>query len=80
MSRTLDQLAHGQSATIVDVSGDDGISMRLMEMGLVEGEVVRRIGQAPMGDPIEFAIQGYRLTLRKVEAARVVIEQESHDA
>ena len=79
MPRTLDQLAHGQSAIIVDVSGEDGISMRLMEMGIIEGELVRRIGQAPMGDPIEYAVQGYRLTLRKIEAARVLIAEESDD-
>lgn len=80
MQRTLDQLGHGQSARIVEVTGDDSIAMRLMEMGMIEGETIRRIAQAPMGEPIEYAVQGIRLTLRKLEAARVLIADESPDA
>lgn len=74
MARTLDQLKDGNSATILQVTGDDAIALRLMEMGVLEGEEIRRVGSAPLGDPIEFAIQGYRLTLRVSEAARIMIE------
>ena len=70
---TLADLIEGQSATIADVIGDDGVAQRLMEMGLTEGEPVRLIGFAPMGDPIEFSVRGYRLTLRRTEAKRVSI-------
>lgn len=72
--RTLDQLAIGSKSIIVDVEGDDEVSMRLMEMGLIEGETIERIGQAPLGDPLEYAVHGYRLSLRILEAARVVIQ------
>lgn len=68
-------LAHlkgvGDSATILEITGDDGIAVRLMEMGLTEGEEMTVIGFAPLGDPIEFAIRGYRISLRKTEARRV---------
>lgn len=74
MARSLDQLPQGQEAIVIDVTGDDSIALRLMEMGIIEGTVVRRVGQAPMGDPIEFAVQGSRLMLRIVEASRVQIE------
>ena len=70
---TLADLLEGQSATIADVIGDDGMAQRLMEMGLTEGEPVRLIGFAPMGDPIEFSVRGYRLTLRRTEAKRVSV-------
>ena len=70
---TLADLLEGQSATIADVVGDDAMAQRLMEMGLTEGEPVRLIGFAPMGDPIEFSVRGYRLTLRRTEAQRVSI-------
>lgn len=56
------------------VEGDDAIAVRLMEMGLIEGEEIRRVGQAPLGDPIEYAVCGYRITLRASEASRVRIE------
>ena len=70
---TLDSLSPGQRAVISDVSGDDAISVRLMEMGLLDGEEIELIGRAPLGDPLEFLIRGYRLSLRAEEARRVVI-------
>ncbi len=74
MTRTLDCLPLGEEARVIDVHGEDAIAMRLMEMGLVEGALVRRMGQAPMGDPIEYALHGSRLILRVVEANRVEID------
>ena len=70
---TLDELSVGQTAQIVDVEGNDGISIRLMEMGLTEGEEITLLGFAPLGDPIEFQIRGYRLSIRAAEAKRVTI-------
>ncbi|QDT50128.1 FeoA family protein [Symmachiella dynata] len=71
---TLDGLKLGERARIVEVSGDDGIAIRLMEMGLIDGEEIELLGFAPLGDPIEFELRGYRLSLRKNEARRVTIE------
>ena len=70
---TLDELRIGQRASILEVVGDDGISIRLMEMGLTDGEEITLIGFAPLGDPIEFLVRGYRLSLRKAEAKRVAV-------
>ena len=70
---TLNELQIGQRARILDVGGDDGIAIRLMEMGLTDGEEITLIGFAPLGDPIEFLIRGYRLSLRKTEAERVEV-------
>lgn len=70
---TLDSLKQGDSARVVDVVGDDGIAMRLMEMGVTEGELVTVLGFAPLGDPMELRIRGYHLSLRASEARRVQI-------
>ena len=81
---TLNELRIGQHARIVEVQGNDGIAIRLMEMGLTEDEDISLVGFAPLGDPIEFLIRGYRLSLRKTEAQRVTVEpsdecaEESH--
>lgn len=71
---TLDSLKPGQSARIAGIEGQDGVAMRLMEMGLIDGEAIQLIGYAPFGDPIEFEVRGYRVSLRSTEAQRVVIE------
>lgn len=71
---TLDLLPVGQTARISDITGEDAISIRLMEMGVTEGEMIRTQSIAPMGDPVEYEIRGYRLSLRRNEAKRVHIE------
>ena len=71
---TLDSLVEGQRARIVTIHGEDAISVRLMEMGLLDDERIVVIGFAPLGDPLEIQIRGYRLSLRKREAQRVEVE------
>ncbi|WP_437184886.1 FeoA family protein [Planctomicrobium sp. SH668] len=76
--RTLADLKSiGETATISDIEGDDSIAVRIMEMGLTEGEEISLIGAAPLGDPLEFSIRGYRISLRKSEAKRVLISAAS---
>lgn len=75
MSRTLDRLPEGDIATVIDVEGDDAIAVRLLEMGLTDGEAIKSLGAAPLGDPLEFEIRGYRISLRGNEARRVLISE-----
>ncbi len=70
---SLDQLQLGQQACIESVQGDDSIVQRLLEMGILEGEAIRVIGFAPLGDPMEILLRDYRLSLRRSEAARVMV-------
>jgi Fe2+ transport system protein FeoA len=70
---TLAALAVGGRARVESIAGDDEISLRLMEMGLVPGTEVRAISVAPLGDPLEIEIRGYRLSLRRSEAERVEV-------
>ncbi len=74
---SLAELSDGQVAIITDIVGDDSIAMRLMEMGLLDGERVKLVGRAPMGDPLEISIRGYKLSLRRAEASRVQVQTTS---
>lgn len=71
--RTLSDLAPGERAVILEIQGNDAIAARLMEMGLIDGEPIELIGRAPLGDPAEFALRGYRISLRNAEAKRVLV-------
>ena len=71
----LDELDVGEIATIVEILGEDVVASRLMEMGLIEGESISMIGKAPMGDPTEYSVRGYRISLRRTEAARVMVSR-----
>ena len=70
---TLAELPVGESRPVASIEGTDEIGLRLLEMGLTPGAVVRVIGAAPLGDPIELEVRGYRLSVRRSEAARVVL-------
>jgi ferrous iron transport protein A len=74
---TLADIRPGRSAQVLDVLGDDGLAARIMEMGIIEGETVKVIGTAPMGDPMDLEVQGYRLSLRKAEARRITVTVDS---
>lgn len=71
---TLDSLAFGSMARVRQVLGEDEISLRLLEMGLTPGVELRLVGAAPLGDPLELIVRGYRLSVRRAEAARVEVE------
>ncbi|GAB4368849.1 MAG: ferrous iron transport protein A [Acidobacteriota bacterium] len=71
---TLDCLSPTQSARVLGVRGADGLTQRLLEMGLIEGTNVEVVRLAPLGDPMELRLHGYHLSVRKSEAARVEVE------
>jgi ferrous iron transport protein A len=58
---------------VQDVAGGDAVAIRLLEMGVTPGVEVRLVGKAPFGDPLELELRGYRLSIRRQEAARVAI-------
>lgn len=69
----LSDLQVGQQATVIDFSKDE-ISIKLMEMGLVPGEIIFIEKFAPLGDPISIAVAGYSLSLRINEAENINVE------
>ncbi len=71
---SLAEMTPGQSAKVLRVDGNDSIAIRIMEMGIIDGETIELVGRAPMGDPLEVSIRGYRLSLRIDEAKRIKIE------
>lgn len=71
---SLDRLDRGALARVADVAGSDALAIRLLELGLTPGVLVRLVGRAPLGDPLELEVRGYRLSLRQAEAARVALD------
>jgi ferrous iron transport protein A len=70
---SLDHLRPGQRALVEQLLGDDTLVQRLMEMGLLEGEEISLLAVAPLGDPLEIRLGDGRLSLRRTEAARVLV-------
>ena len=69
----LNQLGIGCRGMVVSVGGDLEVRRRLLEMGFCNGAHVEVIRRAPLGDPIEFRLRGYCLSLRDEQARHVQI-------
>lgn len=74
-SLPLSQLKVGQSGVIVRMNVKGAARQRILAMGLVKGETIRVERIAPLGDPIDFIIKDYHLSLRKSEAMEILIRQ-----
>ncbi|TAH42870.1 MAG: ferrous iron transport protein A [Bacteroidetes bacterium] len=68
--RTLSSMRKGQKG-VIDSFTDYELSLKLLEMGCIPGELIEVIRIAPLGDPIAISISGYMLGLRKAEASTV---------
>lgn len=70
---SLTNLPVGITAKVIAVNGNNAISKRLMEMGVVPGVSVRVVKSAPFGDPLEIRVRGYHLAMRKNEADAIEV-------
>ena len=75
----LHKLKVGQRGIVLHVGGQGAIRRRMMDMGLVTGAEVKVIRVAPLGDPVEFQVKGYSLSLRKSEARNITIEVQTKE-
>ncbi|HWB00811.1 MAG TPA: ferrous iron transport protein A [Pirellulales bacterium] len=69
----LGELRVGGRARVERIVGNDEVSVRLMEMGVLPGVELKLLGCAPLGDPLELELRGYRLSVRRSEARRIEI-------
>ncbi len=78
--QTLDQLRLGQKARVKRVGSQGAVRRRLLDMGIVSGVEIELLKVAPLGDPLEYRLRGYHLSLRKIEAQAIEIELEGEAA
>ena len=70
---TVADLKPRQKGVVVRINRRGPIAKRLAEMGVGRGALVEFERVAPLGDPIDIKVKGYHLSLRKSEAADIVI-------
>lgn len=76
----LSTYAPGDKGTVVKVCGNPEFRRRMMEMGFVKGAEVQVVKYAPLNDPIEFVLKGYHLSLRRREAAEILMDEPTKAA
>lgn len=73
----LSELRTGERGVIVKVNGHGSFRKRIIEMGFVKGNKVKVILNAPLRDPIEYEIIGYKISLRREEASKIEVISET---
>ncbi len=71
----LSDLKPGQSARIVSIGGEGALRQHFLDMGIIPEAEISLIKLAPMGDPMEFRLHGYELTLRVSDAMNIEVER-----
>jgi len=74
---TLADLQLGHPAQVIGFQNAEHPSaQRLMQLGMVKGEIIELLRSAPGGDPIEYRVMGYNLSLRRAEAAEILVANQ----
>ena len=73
MEKRLSDLKPGERGVISRIAGDRELRRRLLDMGLTRGTEIIVVRRAPLGDPVEFLLKGYNLSLRKRECDGVYV-------
>ena len=73
---SVQHLAIGQTATIIGFRDESAYVERLRSLGLVPGTQIEVVRTAPLGDPVELKLRGFRLAIRAREADCLIIETE----
>ncbi len=76
---TLQELPVKKTATITAVTGEGALRQHFLDMGVIPNADITLVKFAPMGDPMEFRIHGYELTLRVADAAKIEITNVRED-
>ena len=71
----LAELKEGQKAVLTEIGGEGALRQHFLDMGLIPGTEITYVKAAPMGDPVEYLVWGYELTLRLSEAEQIEIDQ-----
>lgn len=70
---SLDKVKKNKLVYVKNVEGTSELTKRIMEMGITKGVKIIIKNFAPLGDPIEIQLRGFRLSIRKKDAQKILI-------
>ncbi len=74
MEKILSELKPKEKGLVKKIYGEGALHKRLLDMGIIKGTKIEVTKVAPLGDPVDIKVKGYHLSLRKEEAAQILIE------
>jgi Fe2+ transport system protein FeoA len=74
--KTLKDLRPGEKGRVLNITGCEDIKQKLYDLGIIPGELIEVIQDAPFGGPIKIKVHDYCLALRRKEASCIFIEEK----
>lgn len=71
---TLKNAKIGDTVKVVKLNGEGALRQHFLDMGVIPGAEITVVKYAPLGDPVELLIHGYKLTLRIDDAEKIEVE------
>lgn len=71
----LSDLQSGEKGRVLEIGGGESFRIRLMEMGLLVHDIIEMEKFAPLRDPMELIVKGYHLSLRRMDAEKIIVER-----
>ena len=76
----LHEIKIGETARVEKLGGNGELRQHFLDMGIIPGAEITLVKYAPLGDPMEFRLHGYELTLRIADAEKIEVTQKEEDA
>jgi len=73
--KTLKDITPGNSGVVKYIDGVGPLRRRLIDMGITPDTTIKVVKIAPFGDPMEVNLRGYKLSLRKEDAKKIILQE-----
>ena len=78
MKISMDHLSPGERGKVVRINATGDLRQRLLAMGILPGVEIELVRIAPLGDPLDFKLRDFHLSMRKNEARNIIVERFNH--
>jgi len=75
MKKTLDKLDIGKKGTVISIDTNKEMKRRLMDLGLIEGEIISVYLKSPFNDPIAYIIKNAIIAIRNIDSKYIVVDE-----
>ncbi len=73
--KTLREIKTGETVRVKQLGGNGELRQHFLDMGIIPGAEITLVKYAPLGDPMEFRLHGYELTLRVADAQQIEVTE-----
>ena len=71
---TLRDLPVGEQARVSKLLAEGAVRRRFMDLGLIDGTLVKSVFVSPSGDPVAYEVRGALVAIRGEDSAQILVK------